>query len=96
MEDKLISAAKLYEVESLFMTDTVKASKEASNLLNQVLFDITHAPAVFSNTEFKKWLKVMPDDAKDEWYKFDDEVAFGEYQAFNSVFDYLRSHEVIK
>lgn len=96
MEDKLISAAKLYEVESLLMTDTVKASKEASNLLNQVLFDITHAPAVFSNTEFKKWLKVMTDDAKDEWYKFDDEVAFGEYQAFTSVLDYLRSHEVIK
>lgn len=96
MEDKLISAAKLYEVESLLMTDTVKASKEASNLLNQVLFDITHAPAVFSNTEFKKWLKVMADDAKDAWYKFDDEVAFGEYQAFNSVLDYLKSHEVIK
>lgn len=96
MEDKLISAAKLYEVESLLMTDTVKASKEASNLLKQVLFDITHAPAVFSNTEFKKWLKVMADDAKDEWYKFDDEVAFGEYQAFDSVLDYLRSHEVIK
>lgn len=96
MEDKLISAAKLYEVESLLMTDTVKASKEASNLLNQVLFDITHAPAVFSNTEFKKWLKVMADDAKDDWHKFDDEVAFGEYQAFDSVLNYLRSHEVIK
>ena len=53
-------------------------------------------PLFFSNTEFKKWLKVMTDDAKDEWHKFDDEVAFGEYQAFNSVLDYLRSHEVIK
>ena len=40
MQNKLISATKLYEVESMLMTDSIRENAVASNLLHQVLSDI--------------------------------------------------------
>ena len=96
MENKLISATKLYEVTSMLMTDTVRASTVASNLLHQVLFGIEKAPAVYATQEFESWLRSRMNDSKDIWQSIDDEIAFGEYKAYEDVLSYLRNHEVIK
>ena len=96
MEDKLINAAKLYEVESLLMTEVVKENSVARNLLYQVLFDIENAPAIFISSDFERWLKSSANEAKEEWQHFDDETAFGQYDAYTDVLGYLRNHDVIK
>lgn len=96
MENKLISATKLYEVESMLMTDTVRANSVASNLLHQVLFDIENAPAVYINKDFESWLKSRINDSKSTWNAIDDEMAFGEYKAYEDVLSYFRNHEIVK
>lgn len=96
MENKLISAPKLYEVESMLMTDMVRANSVASNLLHQVLIDIEKAPAVYMTKEFESWLRSRINDSKNTWQGIDDEMAFGEYKAYEDVLSYLRNHEVIR
>lgn len=96
MQDKLISATKLYEVESMLMTDSVRENSVASNLLHQVLLDIKNAPAIYANKEFESWLRSRINDSKDTWQGIDDEMAFGEYKAYEDVLSYLISHEVIE
>lgn len=96
MQNKLIRATKLYEIESMRMTDSVKENAVASNLLHQVLLDIKNMPAVYMDKAFDSWLRSKIYDSKDMWQKFDDEVAFGEYQAYEDVLSYLRRHEVIE
>lgn len=96
MQDKLISATKLYEVESMLMTDSVRENSVASNLLHQVLFDIKNAPAIYANKEFESWLRSRINDSKDTWQGIDDEMAFGEYKAYEDVLSYLRNHEIVK
>lgn len=95
MQDKLISATKLYEVESMLMTDSIRENAVASNLLHQVLFDIENAPAVYANKEFESWLRSRINDSKDTWQGIDDEMAFGEYKAYEDVLCYLRMKGVI-
>lgn len=96
MENKLISATKLYEVESMLMTDTVRANAVASNLLHQVLIDIEKAPAVYTTKEFESWLRSRINDSKDTWQGIDDEMAFGEYKAYEDVLSYLRMKGVVE
>ena len=96
MENKLISATKLYEVEPMLMTDTIRENLVASNLLHQVLFDIENAPAIYSNKEFESWLRSRINESKATWHGSDDEMSFGEYRAYEDVLSYLRNHEVIR
>lgn len=96
LENKLISATKLYEVMSMLMTDTVRENAVASNLLHQVLLDIQNAPAIYMNQEFESWLRSRINDSKAAWHEADDEMLFGEYKAYEDVLSYLRYHEVIR
>lgn len=43
---RLIDADELYSVEKLLDTETIRASKEASWLLDQILFDIKVSPGI--------------------------------------------------
>ena len=43
---RLIDADELYSVEKLLDTETIRANKEASWLLDQILFDIKVSPGI--------------------------------------------------
>lgn len=96
MQDKLISAVKLYEAESLLMTDSVKQDPVANNLLHQVLYDIENTPGVYVNDDFADWLKERNKAAKQNWYDTENKEDYGKMKAYMDVLTYLRSHEVIK
>ena len=53
---RLIDADALYQVEKLLDTNIVRHDKIASNLLEQVLYDIQHFPTVTQPNE-----PLMPD-----------------------------------
>ena len=95
MQDKLISATKLYEVESMLMTDSIRENAVASNLLHQVLFDIEKAPAVYSDNDFVIFIKTMSDQNKGEWEFSGDEESLGKHIAFSSVLGYLKRKGLI-
>ena len=51
-----IDGNELYRIEKLLDTDIVRQDKVALNLLEQVLYDIQHVPAL---TQPNEWVKVM-------------------------------------
>jgi hypothetical protein len=62
MEVRPIDANELYRIEKLLDTDIVRQDKVALNLLEQVLYDIQHVPAL---TQPNEWISVedrLPED----------------------------------
>lgn len=55
MEIRPIDANQLYRIEKLLDTDIVKKDKVASELLEQVLYDIQHMPTLTPQNE---WISV--------------------------------------
>lgn len=53
-----IDANELYRIEKLLDTDIVRQDKVALNLLEQVLYDIQHVPAL---TQPNEWVTVEDD-----------------------------------
>lgn len=95
MQNKLISATKLYEAESMLMIDSIRENAVASNLLHQVLSDIEKAPAVYADNDFVTFIKTMSDQNKSEWEFSGDEEPLGKYIAFSSVLGYLKRKGLI-
>lgn len=55
MKTRPIDANQLYRIEKLLDTDIVKKDKVASELLEQVLYDIQHMPTI---TPPNEWISV--------------------------------------
>ena len=56
-----IERDKLYDIESLLMTDIVKENPVANNILEQVLFDIKEVPAAdVKEIVHAKWIDTHP------------------------------------
>lgn len=55
MKTRPIDANQLYRIEKLLDTDIVKKDKVASELLEQVLYDIQHMPTL---TPLNEWISV--------------------------------------
>lgn len=55
MKTRPIDANQLYRIEKLLDTDIVKKDKVASELLEQVLYDIQHMPTL---TQPNEWISV--------------------------------------
>ena len=55
MKTRPIDANQLYRIEKLLDTDIVKKDKVASELLEQVLYDIQHMPTL---TQLNEWVSV--------------------------------------
>lgn len=65
MKTRPIDANQLYRIEKLLDTDIVKKDKVASELLEQVLYDIQHVPTL---TPPNEWISVeerLPDSQAD-------------------------------
>lgn len=64
MKTRPIDANQLYRIEKLLDTDIVKKDKVASELLEQVLYDIQHMPTL---TQPNEWVSVeerLPTDER--------------------------------
>lgn len=70
MPKRIIDADELYRVEGLLRTDIIESDPVALNLLEQVLFDIEHLPAL-----------TYPNDplTLDELYQMDGQPVWCEY-----------------
>ena len=58
MKTRPIDANQLYRIEKLLDTDIVKKDKVASELLEQVLYDIQHMPTLTPPNEALTWEKL--------------------------------------
>lgn len=63
MEIRPIDANQLYRIEKLLDTDIVKKDKVASELLEQVLYDIQHMPTL---TQPNEWVRVEDEIPSDD------------------------------
>ena len=62
MSDDLISRKDLIGTERLLMTDIVENNEVAKYILEQVLYDIEHAPAAFDKEKVIEELMKCSDD----------------------------------
>ena len=65
MKTRPIDANQLYRIEKLLDTDIVKKDKVASELLEQVLYDIQHVPTI---TPPNEWVSVETPPTTQGWY----------------------------
>lgn len=65
MKTRPIDANQLYRIEKLLDTDIVKKDKVASELLEQVLYDIQHMPTLTPQNE---WVSVETPPTEQGWY----------------------------
>lgn len=63
MKTRPIDANQLYRIEKLLDTDIVKKDKVASELLEQVLYDIQHMPTLTPQNE---WISVEDEIPSDD------------------------------
>lgn len=63
MKTRPIDANQLYRIEKLLDTDIVKKDKVASELLEQVLYDIQHMPTL---TQPNEWISVEDEIPSDD------------------------------
>jgi hypothetical protein len=63
MKTRPIDANQLYRIEKLLDTDIVKKDKVASELLEQVLYDIQHMPTL---TQPNEWVRVEDEIPSDD------------------------------
>ena len=64
-----IDANELYRIEKLLDTDIVRQDKVALNLLEQVLYDIQHAPTLAQPNEWVSVEKRLPEDEARQYIK---------------------------
>lgn len=65
MKTRPIDANQLYRIEKLLDTDIVKKDKVASELLEQVLYDIQHMPTLTPQNEWVSVEDEIPSDDDD-------------------------------
>lgn len=94
MGDRFVSQESvlciLYEIK-----DNDQVPKNHETILD-IIRRVRNLPAATINQDFANWIENKKEEAEQTWSDYDDEQALGEDKAYESIMQYLRSHNIVE
>ena len=92
MGDRLVSQESVLEI--LYEIKDNDAIPKNYGTILDVIRRVRNLPVVPINQDFESWIEDRKEEAEQTWSNYDDEQAFGESVAYESVMEYLQAHDI--